>query len=47
MIPAKAVVQMKSNASDRGFVEVRWENRIHKIFEADFARLTVYLNVMK
>lgn len=41
MIPAKAIVQMKSTAADSGFVEVYWENSIHKIFEADVMRLVI------
>ncbi|MGC2661426.1 MAG: hypothetical protein WA324_26025 [Bryobacteraceae bacterium] len=41
LIPAKAIVQMRSTSSEDGLVEVHWENQIHKIFEADLTRLLI------
>lgn len=47
MIPAKSVVELKGTSPVAGFVDLIWQHRTHRIFEADLTRLTADRSVVE
>lgn len=42
-IPAGAIITVLSPLGDRGFVDIRWENKVAKMFVADLRERAVSL----